>query len=273
MKKIVDQNGLVTYRFDLLDAFSNLTHFMTTRHGGVSSGAFAAMNPSLTSGDDLQNVARNREILYRSIPIPSRRILAPHQIHKTNIRVVDEAFLQMDETSQRNALEGIDAMVTRLSDVCIAISTADCVPLLMYAPDQNVVAAVHAGWRGTVQKIAQRTIEFLSERYHCSPSLMRVGIGPSIGPDDFEVGEEVVDAFRDSGADMTQILHRTNKAHINLWEANRLQLLASGVPSEQIEVAGISTYSDCDEFFSARRLGIKCGRNMSAIMLKGKNHD
>ena len=269
MKKIVDGNGLVTYRFDLLDACSGITHFMTTRHGGVSTGTYGSMNPSLTSGDDLSHVVRNREILYRSIPVPSCQIFAPHQIHKTNVRVIDEAFLQCDAEKQRELLEGIDAMVTSLANICIAVSTADCVPILIYAPDQNIVAAVHAGWRGTVLGIVQRTVAFLSEHNQCTPSLMKAGIGPSIGPKDFEVGEDVVEAFRRSGADMSRILSydpETGKSHIDLWEANRMQLLRSGVT--QIETAAISTYTACDDFFSARRLGIKSGRNMSAIMIR-----
>ena len=112
----------------------------------------------------------------------------------------------MDE--QRIYLDGVDALATNVPDVCVAVSTADCVPVLLYAPDVKAVAAVHTGWRGTVQQIAAKTVRFLIEEYDADPLLMKAGIAPSIGQDAFEVGEEVVEAFREAGFDLSRIMKR-----------------------------------------------------------------
>lgn len=115
---------------------------------------------------------------------------------------------------------GKDALVTNIPGICIAVSTADCVPVLVYAPDKKVVAAIHAGWRGTVKQIVAKTIRCMADRYSCDPALMMAGIAPSISKEAFEVGEEVVDAFRETRVDMNRIMERnaqTGKAHIDLW--------------------------------------------------------
>ena len=144
-------------------------------------------------------------------------------------------FLSLPLEEQQLYMHGVDALVTDVPEVCIAVSTADCVPVLLYAPDVKAVAAVHAGWRGTVLRIAGKTVRILMDEYGADPRLMKAGIAPSIGPEAFEVGEEVVDAFREAGFEMSCILKRdadTGKAHIDLWEANRLQLLTEAFRPE-----------------------------------------
>lgn len=257
-------------QFTGLSGDCNISHFVTTRHGGVSEGAYASFNPGEYSGDDPEAVSENRKLLADAIGIPSGRIFAPFQVHGAEIRSIEPFFLSLPLDEQQAYLHGVDALVTNVPDVCIAVATADCVPVLLYAPDVKAVAAVHAGWRGTVQQIAAKTVRFLVEEYNADPSLMKAGIAPSISQEAFEVGEEVVEAFREAGFDMQRILKRkeeTGKAHIDLWEANRLQLLNSGLVAENIEVAGICTYTHHDEFFSARRLGIRSGRMLSGIFI------
>lgn len=257
-------------QFPVLSEDCNISHFVTTRQGGASEGAYASFNPGEYSGDNPEAVRANRKLLSDAIGIPSERIFAPFQVHGTEIRSIEPFFLSLPLDEQRVYLHGVDALVTDVPGVCIAVSTADCVPILLYAPDVKAVAAVHAGWRGTVQSIAAKTVRFLMDEYGADSCLMKAGIAPSIGPDAFEVGEEVVDAFRQAGFEMPRILKRnadTGKAHIDLWEANRLQLLAAGLSAGNIELAGICTYTHPDEFFSARRLGIKSGRIFSGIFL------
>lgn len=133
----------------------------------------------------------------------------------------------------------------------------------------QVVAAVHAGWRGTVNFIVGHTLEQMRTVYGTEGSEVVACIGPGISLESFEVGDEVYDTFRLNGFDMSRISYRkteTGKYHIDLWEANRQQLLDFGVPGCQIEVSGICTYIHHDEFFSARRLGIASGRILSGIM-------
>ncbi|WP_204246114.1 peptidoglycan editing factor PgeF [Parabacteroides johnsonii] len=258
-------------QFPALSEDCNISHFVTTRQGGVSEGAYASFNPGEYSGDNPEAVRANRKLLSDVLGIPSERIFVPFQVHGAEIRSIEPFFLSLPLEEQQLYMHGVDALVTNVPGVCIAVSTADCVPVLLYAPDVKTVAAIHAGWRGTVQRIVAKTVRFLIDEYGADPCLMKAGIAPSIGPDAFEVGEEVVDAFREAGFEMPRILKRnvdTGKAHIDLWEANRLQLLSEGLSTGHIELAGICTYTHPDDFFSARRLGVKSGRILSGIIVK-----
>ena len=130
-----------------------------------------------------------------------------------------------------------------------------------------MVAAIHAGWRGTVGRIVEKTIHVMKDIYHTDEKDIIACIGPGISLESFEVGDEVYQAFEEAGFDMSLIARKYAKWHIDLWEANRLQLLGLGVKEEHIEVAGICTYRAYESFFSARRMGIRSGRILSGIML------
>ena len=175
----------------------------------------------------------------------------------------------------REELEGYDAFVTNLPGVALGARTADCVPVLLYDPLHRAVAAVHAGWKGTVLHISQLAIEAMVRQYGCDPSGMRAVIGPAIGPDSFQVGEEVVTRFRDAGFPIEEIWSFQGSGdgspmsgghHIDLFKANRWLLEEAGVPHGNIQVHSIDTYTDTS-FFSARREGTACGRNINSIKL------
>lgn len=269
--KIPENRQIEVSRFSGLSGYRDISHFMTTRHGGVSTGTFASMNPGIYTEDRPDCVRKNLELLSETIGISPEHIVMPHQTHEDRVLTIDASFLSLDEKERKRRLEGVDALVTNLPEVCVAVSTADCVPLLFYAPDRKVVAAVHAGWRGTVLRIAQKAARLMVEAYGCDPAQLIAGIGPSISQAAFEVGEEVVRAFQAAGFPLERILRRnaeTQKAHIDLWEANRLQLLEAGLLSEHIEIAGICTYTRHEDYFSARRLGVKSGRILSGICLR-----
>ena len=271
--RILKSDKLKVLQFSGLSGFCNTSHFVTTRHGGVSKGNYASMNPGEYSGDDIDSVRENQKILSKGIGISSECIFAPYQVHGCEIAELDHSFLSLSDEGRKAYIYGTDALITNVAGLCVAVSTADCVPVLLYAADKKVVAAVHAGWRGTAQQIVAKTLSVMVDKYGCDPLYLFAGIAPSISGDAFEVGDEVVDAFRESGADMEHISFRnpeTGKAHIDLWEENRLQLVKSGVPVSQIEISGSCTYMYCDEFFSALRLGIKSGRILSGIMIKDK---
>ena len=270
MMRTLEKNKIMMSQFSLLSGFCDISHFITTRHGGVSQGTYASMNPGIYTSDDPALVRENLKLLSEAIDLTPERIVMPHQVHKDEIRFIDSAFLSLDTTARQAFLEGVDALVTNIPKICVAVSTADCVPVLLYSPRNRVVAAVHAGWRGTVLRIVQKALDFMTTNCGCDARNMIAGIGPSIGQEAFEVGEEVVDAFREAGFPMDRILRRfsdTGKAHINLWEANRWLLMETGVLSEHIEVAGICTYTHHTDYFSARRLGINSGRILSGIYL------
>lgn len=256
-------------RLPLLEECRGISHFFTTRQGGVSRGmAYGSMNPGLYTEDDPEAVRRNLAILSERIGLPVARIVMPHQTHEDCLLTIDADFLMKPMAEQRQLLEGVDGLVTAEPQVCVAVSTADCVPLLLYAPDQGVVAAIHAGWRGAVKGIAQKAVRCLQTMFGCDPAQVRAGIGPSISQAAFEVGEEVVEAFSSAGMPVYRLMrHDPNngKAHIDLWGANRWQLMEVGVEAGHIEIAGICTYTQWEHFFSARRLGVRSGRIVSGI--------
>lgn len=256
-------------RLPLLEECRGISHFFTTRQGGVSRGmAYGSMNPGLYTEDDPEAVRRNLAILSERIGLPVARIVMPHQTHEDCLLTIDADFLMKPMAEQRQLLEGVDGLVTAEPQVCVAVSTADCVPLLLYAPDQGVVAAIHAGWRGTVKGIAQKAVRCLQTMFGCDPAQVRAGIGPSISQAAFEVGEEVVKAFSSAGMPVYRLMRRdpnNGKARIDLWGANRWQLMEVGVEAGHIEIAGICTYTQWEHFFSARRLGVRSGRIVSGI--------
>ena len=199
-----------------------------------------------------------------ALPYP---VIQGHQVHGDRIAVIDKPGLTKAD------LEGYDAFICKFPGVAIGIRTADCVPILLYDPVQRVVAAVHSGWKGTVLKISLKTIRLMERDFGCRPADLRAVIGPAIGPNSFQVGPEVVDKFRNTGFPMTQIWSFRGESdgspmsgghHIDLYTANRWILEESGV--RDIQVFDIDTFTDTS-FFSARREGTACGRNINAIRL------
>lgn len=200
-------------------------------------------------------------------------VVQPHQVHGIEIREVT------DPMTTREQLEGVDALITNVPGVAISVRTADCIPVLLYDPVHKAIAAVHAGWRGTVQRISQKVIDFMHELYGTNGADLKAVIGPGIGPESFQVGQEVADAFAEAGFPMEQILKdcgpkaptadnpMNGGLHIDLWLANQLLLEQSGVKSQNIQMAGICTYRNNDRFYSARREGNKCGRIINCIKL------
>ena len=233
--------------------------FSSTRQGGYSEGSYGEFNINRYCGDSDEAIRRNREALCRLLGIADEHLLMPHQVHKAEIAVIEE---RLDED-----LEGYDALMTNVPGVCIGVSTADCIPVLLYDQKKQVVCAVHAGWRGTVQRIVEKTVAKMADVYGSRPTDIVAQVGPGIHLDSFEVGDEVYDAFANEGFRMETISKRYEKWHIDLPECNRQQLLSAGIPNESITVSLICTYEQSDRFFSARRLGINSGRIFTGILL------
>ena len=168
---------------------------------------------------------------------------------------------------RQQALEGIDALMTNIEEVCIGVSTADCIPVLLYDPEHRAVCAIHAGWRGTVKRITEQAVQKMIAVYGSRPADMVAQIGPGISLDSFEVGDEVYETFANEGFPMESISKKRDKWHIDLPTCNRLQLESMGVPAQHISVSPVCTFKQTDSFFSARRLGINSGRIFTAIIL------
>ena len=198
-----------------------------------------------------------------------------HQVHDCKVAVIDRPGLT------RQDLEGYDAFVTNLPGVAIGVRTADCVPVLLYDPVRRVIAAVHAGWKGTVLHVSQKVLEVMALKYGTVFSDIKAVIGPALGPDSFQVGLEVAEKFKEAGFPMDGIWSFRGQGdgspmsgghHIDLFKANRWLLEQAGIPGDNIQVFDIDTYKDTS-FFSARREGAACGRNINAIKLLSGNPD
>lgn len=245
--------------------------FSTKR--GEGSGNYGGFNITDYCGDTAGHVAECRRMLCNELGINDSRLILPRQTHSCETIVIDKNFLALTSEEQKEKLEGIDAIVTDIAQTCIGVSTADCIPLLLYDSEKRAVAAIHAGWRGTVARIAERCIEVMEVRYGSNPDDIKAVIAPGISIEAFEIGDEVYDRFAECGFPMERIASRYPSAtggtkwHIDLWEANRLQLLEKSLGEENIHITGICTYSHHSEFFSARKLGIKSGRIFNGIMI------
>ena len=196
-------------------------------------------------------------------------VVQPHQVH--GIRI---ARVPQDGTT-REELEGYDALITNERGCAIGVRTADCIPVLLYDPVNRAVAAVHSGWRGTLNRISQKTLFKMRTEFGTKPESVKAVIGPGICRKCFQVGEEVVNYFKGNGIDLSPVYTWDGPRkegtmqgghHLDLIEENRLLLIESGVPASSITVSGICTYED-GRFFSARREGPKCGRIINSIKL------
>ena len=242
--------------------------FSTTRQGGCSEGNYGQFNINRYCGDSPEHIAQNRQALCQLLDIDDRHLLMPHQVHLTEVATIDADFLRLTADERQQRLEGVDAIMTDMSGVCVGVSTADCIPVLLYDAEKHAVCAIHAGWRGTVARIVEKAVKAMTATYGTNPSNLVAQIGPGISLDSFEVGDEVYDAFAQAGFNMQSISERREKWHINLPLCNKLQLMAMGVKPEQICMSDICTYKSHDTFFSARRLGINSGRIFTAILMK-----
>ncbi|MEP7290155.1 MAG: peptidoglycan editing factor PgeF [Chloroflexota bacterium] len=242
----IAQDGLVFYQFEM---WSNVTHGIFTRQGGVSKPPFASLNLGGNIGDDPDAVRCNHERMYAALGVDEARVCSVWQIHSADVIVASEPV-----PGQRWITQA-DGMIANRKGVVLSMRFADCTPVLFRDPVRGVIAMAHAGWRGTVQGIAARTVRAMTETFGSRPADIQAGIGPAIGPARYQVGEEVVaavhDYFGSTGAD--ELIQRDTgncTAYLNLWAANRLDLQRAGV--EQIEVAEICTAENTDEWFSHR---------------------
>lgn len=204
---------------------------------------------------------------YRDSELPYF-VVTGHQVHGTKIAIVT------DPETGRDELEGYDALITNVKGCAIGVRTADCIPVLLYDPVNEVVAAIHSGWKGTLNRISQKTVFRMKDAFGSSPEDILAVVGPGICRSCFQVGEEVVNYFKGNGINIDPIYSWEGPKqegmkgghHLDLIEENRLLLLECGVPATKIQVSGICTYED-GRFFSARREGSACGRNINAIKM------
>lgn len=242
--------------------------FNTLRGCAHDDDPYSEVNLCDYTADDLAHVEACRNALCAALGISPDRLVMPRQTHTCNVAVVDDALMALPHSERMARLQAVDALVTRLGGVCIGVNTADCVNISLADAEAGVLGVAHAGWRGTVGRIAARTVEAM-ERLGADRSRIVAVMGASICQDCFEVGDEVLDQFVAQGFSADAISRRnaaTGKAHIHLQEANRLVLFKAGLKPENITWNGECSRCHPHKYFSARRLGINSGRTFTGIL-------
>lgn len=277
-------------QFDHYQQFPEVVHGVFTRKGGYSSGPYQGLNSlgAVKSGENIDNVVRNRQLAMQALGMLDYPCVTLWNVHRAEIAIPDvrgnwrtdwacHSFYQQPWTPE--SLHKADALITRESGVALALSFADCVPILLYDPVERVLALVHGGWRGTARGIAIASVEAMAEHFGCRPDNIYAGVGPAIGSCCYEITESIYQLFtgqlqfddmptrqeyrrfvRESVVCSRLYLSDGESLYLNLWETNRNQLLMAGLLPEHIEVAGICTGCNTDRFFSHRKEQGKTGR-------------
>ncbi len=263
------KDGLSFYTIPAFIETGLVHHGFSSRLGGVSTGECRSLNLGFKRRDKREAVIENFNRFCQALEISPESMVSTDQVHRDCIAIVGEADKGKGFSLQSDILR-TDGLVTVDPDVALVTFYADCVPLFFLDPVQKVIALSHSGWRGTVDKIGKKTLELMQAQYNTNPQDLLVGIGPSIGPCCFEVDTPVADAFRTafSGSDSKLMKVKGHKAHIDLWEANRIQLVEGGILDWNISIAGICTSCRNDIFFSHRKEAGRTGSMAAILMLK-----
>ena len=245
------------WQFNSFNEIQSIRHLITGRNLDISTkGIYDGLNYGLNVLDHIHVVEANRTELLQHLNIPKGTLNIPIQTHSNNIVVVTN-------TNKHQVFENTDALITNTPNIAIGALSADCVPILMVDPIGNVVASIHAGWRGTAAQIAANTVFKMMEQFNSLPENILVGIGPSISAAYYEVGEEVAAYFSTE----SKTLQANGKSCVDLWIENERQLLNIGLLKKNISISGMCTFSNTDLFYSARKESIQTGRMASVISL------
>ena len=236
-----------------------LLHGFMGRRGGKSIGAYAGLNVSYRVGDDPKVVSQNVCDMKLAVGIHDGKVVTMRQMHGDEI-------IEIKDKQLKEAGEA-DGMVTAEHGVYLGVLTADCVPLLFIAPKQRLAAAVHAGWRGTLAGIADKTVRLFNSQYNVAANDLEVALGPSIGVCCYEVNDDVAGPLMKKWGSLTtpSIAVKDGKSFVNLSRLNRDILREAGVPGKQLFEVGPCTRCAADDFFSYRRAGGETGRQISVI--------
>ncbi|MGQ9856920.1 MAG: peptidoglycan editing factor PgeF [Fervidobacterium sp.] len=245
-----DWNGIYILKSPLMSQFPELKHFFTTRKidKHADSENLGELNMSVSSED----FTRHFEFLAKKVNISTNRCVFSHQVHSKNVKVVTSE--DIGDPYWNRKLKDIDGLITSEKNLYLVTTYADCMPILAYDPVKKVVGVAHSGWRGTLQEIAKELILKMNSELGCRPEDIFVTVGPSIGPDSFEVGPEVAtEFFMKFGREV--IIEKNDKLHVDLWKA--LEITLSSVGVKHVEFSNIDTFKHTEYMYSYRKEGTK----------------
>jgi YfiH family protein len=263
------KEGIEFYTVPAFDKTNLTAHAFSSRSGGVSIEKYNSLNLSITSDDNLENIVENRRRFAAAVGVSPESFVGGYQVHSDAVYTVTVNDKGRGALDRQSVIPATDALMTCERGLTLMTFYADCVPVLFLDPVKKAIAVSHAGWKGTVLKIAAKTVKEMSLNFGTNPQDLLVAIGPSIGPCHYQVDSPVIKSVREAypGRESQLLLNQENGyAQFNMWEANRVQLLNVKVPNENITLAGLCTYCNQDMLFSHRR-GM-AGRQAAVIMLK-----
>lgn len=264
--------GAVPYlEFPLLTHSGVVRHGFSTRLGGVSEGCFSSLNLSFSRGDEQEAVRENFRRIAGAIGVRCEDMVFSRQTHTTNVRTVTEEDKGAGILFPHKVSD-VDGLVTNVPGVCLVTFFADCVPLYFVDPVRKAIGLSHSGWRGTVGKIGQMTVERMKEEFGSRPEDILAAVGPSICQDCYEVSEDVAEQFRKHFAEMywEDLFYRKEggKYQLNLWKANEIIFRESGILSEHIAVTNVCTHCNSNILYSHRAMGNERGNLAAFLQLK-----
>jgi hypothetical protein len=233
------------YQFNNFDG-QYINHAIFSRHGGLSPSPWKSLNFGASVGDDINRVRQNKETALAVLGIKTDSVYDVHQVHSDEIVHTSQPLPQNAEHIKA------DAIITNTPGVTLMMRFADCVPILLFDPIHLAIGIVHAGWIGTINHIIGKTIVKMRETFGSIPSTIYAGIGPSIGPDHYSVGAEVIEKVISSFGSIAEqiIIHNQGKTYFDLWKANQTILIEAGV--SRIEIANVCTQCNLDDWYSHR---------------------
>lgn len=241
---------------------SRVAHAFLTRIGGLSLPPFDSLNFDTRDTDPKENVEENKAVVSRALGVDLKRLKTLNQVHGSSVLVLDEKNL-------KDPPQEVDAVITRLKGVPVGILTADCLPILIHDPLKSAIGAVHAGWKGTVKRVASKTIDAMNEAFGSKPENLIAALGPYIGPCCYGIREDAAKEFDSVFADTTDFMLRQNgEIRIDIGLANVKELLEAGLKKSNISMAAACTSCNSGVFFSYRKDGGRTGRQLSFIMIR-----
>jgi YfiH family protein len=250
MQKLHDDESYIT--FPIFDQFRELTCAFSTRVGGYSEAPFSSLNMGNMKFDNPDLVKKNRNLFLSSLGIEERRVAFPDQVHSATVNTITSAGIIPES----------DALITSQRGLFLAVQTADCFPLFIYAPSINTVAVIHAGWKGAIQNIVPKTLDLLERKYKANMNDLYVAIGPGLQTECFEVRSDVYMQFPEN---LLSTHEDHSKRNLNLSGYLIQQLLDRNIPENQIYGHNDCTKCNQDRYYSYRRDGEKTGRMMGII--------
>jgi YfiH family protein len=265
-----EKQGIKQIKFSHFEKYPNFTYFITTRISGKSSGPLASLNLGFQEFDSPENVISNRKSLAQSQNIPFESLIFLKQTHSNNIKIVEISDKGKGLLSKDDSIQDTDGYILNQPNICPVVMTADCVPVILFDPVKNIAGVFHSGWRGTLKLIAQKGLKIMASEYGSKPSDILVSIGPSIGPCCYEVGIEVIEEAKKvfKGNSNKIIINKNKKYYLDLWAANKIQLIQEGIKENNIIVCNACTYHNPDTFFSYRFAQGITGRMGTGIFFK-----